>query len=67
MEVLQVELNEVKENWNTHLMQNRRGGVSGIPDELYNIPEIHGIDIHSQPDPKQHFLHRNYWRPRLEE
>ena len=46
MEVLQVELNEVKENWNTHLMQNRRGGVSGIPDELYNIPDIHGFDIH---------------------
>ena len=36
----------MKENWNTHLMQNRRGGVSGIPGELYNIPDIHGIGIH---------------------
>ena len=43
MEVLQVELDEIKESWNTHLMQSRHGGIYGIPDELYNIPDLHGI------------------------
>ena len=38
-----MELDEIKESWNTHLMQSRRGGIYGIPDELYNIPDLHGI------------------------
>ena len=46
MEVLQEELDEITQSWNTHLLQRRRGGISGIPDELYNIPDLYGRLLH---------------------
>lgn len=44
MDVLQHELDEVRDMWNTHLIVHRRNEnqVYGIPDELYHIPEIQG-------------------------
>ena len=42
-EVLQMGLNEVKGNWNTHYIRmSRFETVSGRPDSLYAIPEFHG-------------------------
>ena len=45
MGLLQCELNEISEMWNTHLIRpNRaRGNVSGTPEELFFIPEIRGM------------------------
>ena len=45
MDVLQQELDEVRDMWNTHLIVHRRNEnqVYGIPDELYHIPEVQGI------------------------
>ena len=41
--VLQIGLNEVKNNWNTHYIRKSRfETVSGRPDSLYTIPEFHG-------------------------
>ena len=45
MDLLQGELNDICEMWNTHLIRadRTRRHVSGIPDELFFIPEIRGI------------------------
>jgi hypothetical protein len=41
--LLQCELDQVKEHWNTHLIRHSRfGTVSGTPNELYHLPELHG-------------------------
>lgn len=41
--VLQIGLDEVKNNWNTHYIRKSRfETVSGRPDSLYTIPEFHG-------------------------
>ena len=41
--VLQIGLDEVKNNWNTHgIRKSRFETVSGRPDSLYTIPEFHG-------------------------
>lgn len=41
--VLQIRLDEVKNNWNTHYIRKSRfETVSGRPDSLYTIPEFHG-------------------------
>ena len=41
--VLQVELDTVKGNWNTHYIRKSRfDTVSGRPDSLFTIPEFHG-------------------------
>ena len=37
-------LNEVKEHWITHRIRNsRHDTVSGRPDSLYYLPELHGV------------------------
>lgn len=48
MDILQNELNEVRDMWNTHRIFSSRagrsqGGVLGIPDELYYLPEVPGV------------------------
>ena len=45
MDILQGELDEIRCLWNTHPMVKARTGhpICGIPDELFYIPEIHGI------------------------
>lgn len=45
MNMLQSELDEVKQMWNTHLIRYERSQaqVNGIPDELYYIPQLRGI------------------------
>ena len=42
MGILQAELDDIAQMWNTHLIRCRRGGISGIPEELYNIPSLQG-------------------------
>ena len=41
MDVLQTQLDEVRTLWNTHLMRKSRK-VTGVPDELFYIPDIQG-------------------------
>ena len=47
MNLLQDELSEISEMWNTHSIRldRARRHVGGIPDELFFIPEIRG-NIH---------------------
>ena len=41
--VLQAELTSVKEHWNAHrIRKSRNNAVTGRPDSLYFLPEIHG-------------------------
>ena len=41
--LIQKNLDEVKEHWNTHRIRpSRFDTISGIPDELFYLPEIHG-------------------------
>ena len=41
--VLQNELDEVKEHWNTHyIRKSRHDTINGRPDSLYFLPELHG-------------------------
>ena len=44
MGVLQDEISEVMEMWNTHIIRQDRSrlNVGGVPDELFFIPEIRG-------------------------
>ena len=44
MDVLQKELDEIRIMWNTHQMRYTRSPrqVTGVPDELYYIPELSG-------------------------
>ena len=42
--LLQNILDEVKEHWNTHrIRKSRRDTVSGRPDSLHYLPELHGV------------------------
>lgn len=42
-EVLQKELDEIKEHWNTHFIRkSRHDTISGRPDSLYYLPQLHG-------------------------
>ena len=43
MDVLQKELDNTAQLWNSHIIRQRRGGISGIPEELYNIPALYGM------------------------
>lgn len=41
--LLQDDLDKVKEHWNTHLIRGSRyDTISGRPDELFFLPELHG-------------------------
>ena len=41
--ILQEDLNEVMEHWNTHrIRDSRHDTIPGSPDELYLLPECHG-------------------------
>lgn len=43
MHLLEKELHEARDIWNTHLIRRQNAGVmSGIPDELYFLPEMRG-------------------------
>ena len=44
MDVLQVEMGEVMEMWNTHIIRQDRSrfNVGSVPDELFFIPEMRG-------------------------
>ena len=52
--VLQKELDEIKEHWNTHyIRKSRHIAVCGRPDSLYFLPEMHGGTCNlSLPVPK---------------
>ena len=42
-EVLQKELDEIKEHWNTHFIRkSHHDTISGRPDSLYYLPQLHG-------------------------
>ena len=45
MDVLQAQLDEVQLLWNTHLIRHSQSPrvVTGVPDELFYIPEIQGF------------------------
>ena len=43
MDVIQKELDNTAQLWNSHVIRRRRGGISGIPEELYNIPALYGM------------------------
>ena len=47
MDILQCELEKVKVTWNTHLLRHAKSHsiVTGVPDELFYIPEIQGRNI----------------------
>ena len=40
--VFQTGLNEVKDNWNTHIRKSRFETVAGRSNSLYTVPEFHG-------------------------
>jgi len=41
--LLQDDLDNIKDHWNTHLIRgSKHGTVSGRPNELYFLPELHG-------------------------
>ena len=41
-QLLQDDLDKVKEHWNTHLIRGSRyDTISGRPDELFLLPELH--------------------------
>lgn len=41
--LLQLELDRVKQEWNTHcIRKSRHCLVSGVPDELFFLPQLHG-------------------------
>lgn len=48
MDLLQCELHEINEMWNTHLIRpdRARKNVSGTPEELFFIPGIRGMASH---------------------
>ena len=57
---LQSELDKVKQEWNTHyIRQSRHNTVSGVPDELFFLPQSHGhtnCGIHISKDDIQNIL-----------
>lgn len=46
MDIIQADLDEMATTWNSHKIRpNTSSGVDGIPDELFYLPEIRGIDV----------------------
>ena len=43
MDVLQKEFDNTAQLWNSYVIRRRRGGISGIPEKLYNIPALYGM------------------------
>jgi len=45
MPLLQIESEDVKQDWNSHRIRKQKGRdqPSGIPDKLYEFPEIEGV------------------------
>ena len=42
---LQLELDKVKDDWNMHFIrQSRHNTVSGVPDELYYLPQTREVE-----------------------
>ena len=49
-DILQRELDEVKESWNSHYIRaSRHYTCHGIPNKLYFTPESVGVDDHKEP------------------
>ena len=48
MDLLQKELNDVRNLWNIHLIPHRRSPahITGVPDELYYIPQLRGMHVY---------------------
>ena len=46
--LLEKALDEFKVRWNSHRIRKNRlsGCPSGIPDDLYTLPEINGTHVH---------------------
>ena len=45
MDLLQEELKQMMDLWNTHVIRSSRAEtIGGIPDELYFFPEVTGIE-----------------------
>ena len=45
MDLLQEELNQMMDLWNTHVIRSSHAKTIGrIPDELYFFPEVTGIE-----------------------
>ena len=43
-QLLQAELDRVKDHWNTHrIRKSRHDTVPGRPDSLYFLPQLHGV------------------------
>lgn len=65
MDVLQGELNDIRDMWNVHRIRaDRARRVSGIPDELFYIPEVRGIYTHFHCSVDIHLRHI-YTTPRF--
>jgi len=62
-EILQEDLDYVKEHWNTHrIRKSRHDTVSGVPDVLYYLPEGRGGEsglLLSVPDNKINYVENN--------
>ena len=43
MHLIQMELEDVTHLWNTHRIRSNEHNTSGIPDEMYLLPHIHGL------------------------
>ena len=61
--LLQDDLDKVKEHWNTHLIRgSRHDTISGRPDELFFLPELHGGEdglLHPILDDEIHSIREN--------
>ena len=51
MNVIQAELDRMKNLWNMHRIRCNRGHINGIPDELYYLPEERGTELAIRPNP----------------
>ena len=43
MHLIQMELEDVTHLWNTHRIRSNEHSTSGIPDEMYLLPHMHGL------------------------
>lgn len=44
-DVLQAELDDFVQNWNSHpIRQSRADCIGGVPEDLYDMPQIYGND-----------------------
>ena len=61
--LIQCDLNSVKDHWNTHLIRkSRHETVSGRPDELFHLPELHSAEDFKHPVTEEQcrFVLENY-------